>query len=167
MHPSVLDFVRRVLARTGPRSSVVDLGGRDVNGSARALFGAARYLAVDQLPGAGVDVIADAATFALARPVDTVVCTSVLEHTPHAAALCASAGRLLAPGGVFIVTTVTDPFPPHSAIDGSLTLAPGEFYRNPTRSELLAWLEPFADVWLEHHHASGDLFACAWASAER
>lgn len=161
MHDTALDFVRRALERTGPRRRVVEFGGRDVNGSARALFGDAAYVTLDLLAGPGVDLVGDAAEFQPDAPFDTVLCTSVLEHTPRAAEVVASAFRALEPGGALILTTVTDPFPPHSGIDGSMPPPPGEYYRNPTRLELVAWLEPFGELWLEHTHANGDIFALA------
>lgn len=159
MHPTALDFVARAIARSGPRRRVVELGARDVNGSVRALFSDAAYTGVDVCSGPGVDVVADAAEYVADGAVDTVVCTSVLEHTPRAREIVANAYRVLEPGGVLILTTVTDPFPPHSAIDGSLTLAPGEYYRNVVREELVGWLAPFAEIWLEHSRLNGDIFA--------
>ena len=73
MHPEAwhwLDAQIRPLLAGAAR--VVDLGGRNVNGSPRALFGAAtHYSVVDVRAGEGVDIVADAGAWAEAvRVVD-------------------------------------------------------------------------------------------------
>jgi hypothetical protein len=85
-----------------------------------------------------------------------------LEHTPRAPDLCVAAWRLLADGGVFIVTAATPPRKPHSAVDGC-DLRGGEFYRNVTRGDLAAWLSPFDGAFFDecNQGSHGDIYALA------
>lgn len=116
---------------------VLDLGGRDVNGSPRHLFpNATVYTCLDILPGEGVDIVADAGTWEPDAEWDYVVSAEVFEHTANWAAICRTAHKACAPGGKFIVTTAGPGRPPHSAIDGGGRLYPGEHYANVPAREL-------------------------------
>ena len=145
---------------------MVELGSRDFNGTVRDLFPSApTYLGVDLAPGAGVDVVADAADW---RPPpgqpapELVVCCEVLEHTRAASAIVRNAHTLLAPGGRFVVTAASTGRPPHSALDGG-PLRAGEYYRNVNRRDLAGWLvgAGFAVEALEFHPDRGDVYALA------
>lgn len=171
MHQAVFDFVKRLLAdpeRT-PRPEriyfVAEIGSRYVNGSVRELFPAhATYVGVDIQPGAGVDVIADGATFVPAYAPDVVVSTETLEHAPDPRGIIMNAGRILVPGGVLLLTAATNPRPLHSGVHGRPgILEPGEVYRNIDPDELRAWLTAvgFVDVLIEVDRAAGDVHCFA------
>ena len=140
MHAEAYAFVRGVLAGLPPPHDVVELGGLDFNGSIRGLFNQTRYCSVDLVPGHSVDVVADAAEYAPPEPPDMVVSCEVLEHSPRADQIVRNAIRMLAPGGVLLVTCATDPRAPHSAVDGN-ALRPGEWYQNVAPDSLRAWLD--------------------------
>jgi hypothetical protein len=159
MHPEAMEFITRIAAKRGPFTNVVDLGGRDINGSPRALFAAADYTSVDLYPGDGVDVVADARTWTPTVAPDLVVCAEVLEHAPAAHELVEAAAGWLQPGGILIVTAACDPRPPHSAIDGG-PLQPGEHYQNIDPGLLWAWMADFDEISLEAHER-GDVYAVA------
>ena len=163
MHPAAWEFVARCAEELGPRRWVVDFGGRNVNGSVRDLFRAERWTAVDAIPGEGVDAVADAATWAPEGGVcpDTVVCTSVLEHARDPEGIVLNAARVLPLGGAFVLSTVSDPWPPHSAVDGG-PLRVGEVYRNVELSDLYDWLKAarFAS-WSLGTTPAGDVFVLA------
>jgi SAM-dependent methyltransferase len=144
MHAGAYHFVEYVARCLPPRRSVVEFGGRDVNGSVRPLFRGCEYIGVDVEPGPGVDFVGDAATWKPepSRRFDTVISTETLEHTPVADRICANAYELLERGGVFIVTAASVGRAPHSAIDGG-ALRYGEFYRNVSPFLLRKWLEGF------------------------
>lgn len=136
--------------------SVLDIGGRDVNGSPRHLFPAATtYTVLDALPGdrpEDVDIITDAATWNPApRTWDVVICAEVFEHTPAWRAICATAYAACAPGGRLIVTTAAPGRVPHSAVDGAVLRA-GEYYGNIWPPELervlkqAGWVDVAVDV---------------------
>lgn len=165
MHAEALAWVAARVGNLPTPALVVDLGGRDVNGSPRRLFGpATRYLAVDHLAGRGVDVVADAATVALREPCDLVLCLEVLEHTPRGGPILANARRLLRPGGTLLVTCAGLGRAPHSTLDGG-AVRPGEWYANVAYERLRAWLAAagFGDRAVEYHRERGDLYAEASA----
>lgn len=168
MHQGAYSFVARMVMQLPPRRRVVELGSRIVrgpwpcSGSVRPLFPSAEYLGVDRVPGEGVDVVADAATWK-PRPLhrfDTVVCTEVLEHAANAEQICANARALLVRGGVLLVTVAGPGREPHSALDGG-PLRPGEFYRNVGEEALRAWLKPFGLSLVDSFSQPGDLYALA------
>jgi hypothetical protein len=116
---------------------VLDLGGRFINGSPRELFPAATvYTVLDILPGEGVDIVADAATWQPDREYDVVVCCELFEHTPVWPAICRTAFKACAAGGRLIVTTAGPGRPLHSGVDGGPQLHPGEHYANVPAPEL-------------------------------
>lgn len=117
--------------------TVLDLGGRSVNGSPRHLFpNATKYTVVDILPAEGVDIVADASTWEPDQQYDWVLSAECFEHTASWPGICRTAHKALKPGGTFIVTTAGPGRPPHSAIDGLFRLLPGEHYANVPGPEL-------------------------------
>lgn len=147
MHPEVLHWVRSCLDTVVHRTSVIELGSRDVNGTVRALFPGATYIGVDVVEGPGVDVVCDAADYRPESPVDVVVSTEMLEHCERAAEIPAAAYRMLWDGGVFIATMAGPGRSPHGAGGGGLP--PGEFYRNIDPDELRGWLDAAGFQWVE------------------
>lgn len=139
MHDAVMDWASRCVAQFDCADrSVLDLGGRDVNGTTRCLF-SGRYVTVDIAPHPSVDVVADAATLDLDETFDVVVSTECFEHTPSGAAICATAFRHLNDDGLFIATMAGPGRAPHGA-DGAPSPPPGEWYRNVEPDELAVWL---------------------------
>lgn len=121
---------------------VLDIGGRNINGSVRDLFPDATYTAMDIRPGDGVDIVADAATWHPGdRLWDVVVCTEVFEHTTDWKLICVTAFTSLRPDGRFIATMAGPGRPEHSAVDGGWRLHPGEYYGNVEPGDLRAVLE--------------------------
>jgi len=144
--------------------SILDIGGRDVNGTPRALFpNATAYTVLDLRPGANVDIVADAAEWNPdGRCWDLVLCTEVFEHTPAWPAICRTAYRTLWPGGRFIVTTAAPGRPPHSGIDGGDRRA-DEHYANIDPAELRVALElaGFEQVTVDVQPSPADVRAVA------
>jgi len=143
MHAACATFVAQAIERHdkfhgGPFASVLEIGARDVNGGVRSLFGPCEYTTLDIEDGPGVDIVADARhwTPSVGVRFDVIVCTNVLEHVHDWHLLIDQAAEALMPGGWLIVTTVGDPFPPHSAVDGG-ALRPGEYYGNVDAWKLL------------------------------
>lgn len=121
-------------------AAVLDLGGRDVNGTTRPLFERARrYVSVDIRPGPSVDIVADAADIDLGETFDIVVSTELLEHAERAEEIVAAAARHTAPGGRFIATMAGPGRAPHGA--SGEAFPPGdEWYCNVAPDELAEWL---------------------------
>jgi SAM-dependent methyltransferase len=145
--------------------TVLDLGGRDINGSPRRLFpAAARYTVLDIRPGDGVDIVADAATWDPGGETwDVVVCAETFEHTADWRPICRTAYMACAPGGRLIVTTAAPGRPPHSAVDGELRLLDGEHYANIRPAELERVLAEagWADVVVDVQPSPADVRAVA------
>lgn len=135
LHDQALDWVAEYA--TANPVTVVDLGGRDINGTPRYLFpNATRYTVIDILPGEGVDIVADAATWEPDQAYDVILCCEIFEHTAAWPAICRTAYKACKQGGLFIITTAGPGRPPHSMIDGLFHLHPGEHYANVPASEL-------------------------------
>ena len=168
MHEGAFRFVARVAMRLEPRSSVIELGSRTVTGPwpyaspVRHLFPGAEYVGVDTVAGANVDVVSNTASWQPNpfHPVDTVVCTETLEHTPDAGGICSNAWRLLSPGGVFIVTAAGVGRAPCSSMDGGPLREP-ECYHNINREQLRGWLVPFGFCLIDTFSTPGDIYALA------
>jgi SAM-dependent methyltransferase len=160
MHAQAFDFVKRSLATVPRRRMVVEIGGRNINGTIRELFPGVPFIATDIAPGRGVDAVEPGETYDPPAAPDTVVCCEVFEHTDAAAAIVANAHRMLEAGGVFIATMATDPRAPHSAGDGG-ALRDGEYYGNVDTDALREWLRPFIQVRIEVHRDRGDLYCYA------
>lgn len=160
MHPEAATFVAATAGRVGPVGSVLELGGRNINGSVRSSFPGADYLSVDISPGPDVDVVCDATTYRPDRRFDVVVCCEVLEHVEQPDLFVATAWEALRPGGWLILTMACPPRPAHSGFDGN-ELRPGEHYRNVDPDMLAGWLADWKDVEVEPHHDRGDVYAVA------
>jgi SAM-dependent methyltransferase len=139
MHEEQRAWMKRQSELVGRVGAVVDIGGRNINGTVRDLFDCDTYTAVDLFAGPGVDVVADATVWRPDRPVDVVVCCEVFEHTPDGEALVAAAADMLKPGGWLYVTCATDPREPHSTLDGG-GVRRGEWYANVKPDELVDWV---------------------------
>lgn len=147
MHAAVAAFVAQAIElkdrnHGGPFRSVLEIGGRNVNGGVRSLFGPCGYWAIDTVDGPDVNEIADAVEWRSSGEYGCVVCTNVLEHVEDWKAIISNAYENLTIGGWLIVTAPADPFPPHSGIDG-LALRPGEYYQNIGAEELIGTLQGY------------------------
>jgi SAM-dependent methyltransferase len=141
MHEAVVGWMTATLDRFdlwGART-VLDLGGRNVNGTTAYLFPRATYVVVDLVEHPSVHVVADAATVDLGEQFDLVVSTELLEHTDRGGEIIANAHRHLRPGGTFIATMAGPGRAPHGA-GGEPDPLPGEWYRNIEPDQLDRWL---------------------------
>ena len=163
MHAQAFDWIKKHAPADAAR--VLDLGGRDINGSARLAFPfAVVYTVLDIAPGDGVDIVADAASW------DTggerwacVVSSETFEHTAYWPAICRTAYTALEDGGRFIVTTAAPGRPPHSGIDGGWVLHDGEHYANiqPHRLEVVLRAVGFVDITVDVQQFPADVRAVA------
>jgi SAM-dependent methyltransferase len=117
MHGACLDFIRRIRAAspaffTG--RDVLDVGSRDVNGSARMFFADGRYTGTDVVAGKGVDVVADAAKLPFEdESFDVVLCLETFEHAKEWRQILAELKRCARPGGLIVATMATTGRPVH------------------------------------------------------
>ena len=165
MHPAARQFLARALCLKANIRAVVELGSLDINGGVRDLLPAgASYIGIDIQDGPGVDVVADAARYRPPAPPDLVLCLEVLEHTSKAPAILRNAVRMLAPGGLIVVTAAMAPRAPHSGYDGG-ALRDGEWYRNVRADTLLRYLSACPYIVLEADRREGDVRAAALKEA--
>lgn len=159
MHEAVIGWVSQF--RTDEDLSVLDIGGRDLNGTTRGLFpNASPYHVLDLRPGLNVDIVADAATWRPDRQYDLVLCTEVFEHTPDWKLILETAWNALRPGGWLIVTCAGDGRAPHSGIEAT-SIQPGEYYRNIPAERLRGELRFQGWTEIECRASGTDTQACA------
>lgn len=142
MHQAAYEWVAQ--HAVGARR-VLDIGGRNINGTVRPLFPNAEYVTVDLHGGPGVDVVGDVCNFWPRAKFDVTVCCEVLEHAENWRGILAAAHRLTRKGGMLIVTAAGPGREPHSGIDGG-RLRGGEHYENITPEALAAALADWDEV---------------------
>jgi len=134
MHSAALKWVQR--CRPEVPGDVLDVGGRDVNGSPRGLFGdAVTYVAVDLFEGPGVDIVGDICDMGFEDFADTVLCLEVLEHAENWRGIVAALAAACRPQGTVIVTCAGPGREPHSAHDGG-PVRDDEWYENVSCGDL-------------------------------
>lgn len=163
MHAEALAWVEAHC--TDEPVSVLDIGGRNINGTPRPLFpNASAYRVLDIAEGEGVDIVTDASTWNPDRKYDVVVCCEVFEHTRVWPGILSTAYLALQPGGLLILTMAGPGRPVHSAVDGGPDLHEGEHYANVHADRLLAQLNMkfFRDVVVSEQVTSHDVRAIAY-----
>lgn len=167
MHVEAYEWVAR--HSTDEPVSVIDLGGRDVNGSCRPLFpNATSYTVLDIADGPNVDIVADAATWSPnGYRFDVALATEVFEHSPVWPEIVMTAYKALRVGGVFIATMAGPGRPVHSAVDGGGWLHPGEHYANVHPDDLRRVLEGagFVGIVVDQQPEPADVRAVAMKGA--
>lgn len=139
MHQQARNFIQTF--ETPEVLRVIEIGSRNINGSARDYFPSAIWTGLDLYPGPDVDVVCNAVEYDPPDgPVDLVVCCEVLEHTPQWRELIAVSYGWLKDGGCLIVTCAGPGRDPHSSHDGG-ALRPGEYYGNLDEEGLVAVCE--------------------------
>ena len=154
MHDAAMAWVAECVARFDLAGrDVLDLGGRDINGTPRHLFNG-RYVVVDIKRGGGVDIVADAATFDLGERFAVVVCTELFEHTPDGAAIVGPPPTISPTAGC---SWRRWPAPAGHRTRRRAAVAAGELYRNVEPGDLEDWLGDgrvlrVADRRVRHRH---------------
>lgn len=165
MHDQAYEWVRRYAPPARPLLNVLDIGGRDINGSVKPLFpDAAVYRVLDIADGPNVDIVADAATWVPDMEYDIVVACEVFEHTQVWPQICATAYKACVPFGLFIATMAGPGRPAHSAVDGEFRLHPGEHYANVDPHDLHKVLVScgWSNVIVDQQQSPADVRAVAW-----
>jgi hypothetical protein len=167
MHPEAYNGFIRMLHRSeiDPESAwrILDIGGRDINGSVRSLLPNAQWTGLDITAGPGVDIVADAREWKGEDLFDVVVCTEVFEHVQDWARIVSTAARHLDIGGpqALIVTCASTGRQAHGAWGDPLP-GTGEWYANVSPEALrTALVDDFQHVHVEYQPVPGDAYALA------
>lgn len=136
MHAEAWSFLQSQVSNVFP-TSIIDVGGQNVNGTPRDLWPNAEYTALDYVAGVGVDIVADATKWIPDRKWSMGLCTEMFEHVPptHYRPILERLGKAVVSGGPLLLTCATDPRPMHAAWGGEMQ--PNEFYQNVEPIELL------------------------------
>lgn len=162
MHPEAMQGVESMVAAAKEHgwereeiTGGLDVGGQDVNGSARHLIpGVTGWESLD-LHDPTATHNADARSWCCIKehyetPFDVVLCTEVLEHVRWWPLVVRSCFEALWPGGLLLITAAAPPRPPHSA-QGLTTKPDDEWYGNIDPDELRALVdEVFKPAWVTH-----------------
>lgn len=144
MHGAAFAYV--VENAPNPPGDVLDVGGRDINGSLRYELGdATSWTVVDLVEAPDVDIVGDVRELGLVDVADVVLCIEVLEHSDSWAEILEACATACRPGGQIIVTAAGPARSPHSAIDGG-ELRKGEHYANIDPADLAAAIEKLPAV---------------------
>lgn len=158
MHSAVMGYVER-FASDLPLD-ILDIGGRNVNGTPKDLFPFSRYTVLDVRAGENVDIVADAATWEPDKWWDLILSTECFEHTPEYPAICQTAYKACKPGGRIVITCAGPGRAPHSAFVEA-ELQPGEYYGNVGPTDLSNALQTAGWVDVEVEQVGLDLQATA------
>jgi SAM-dependent methyltransferase len=120
LHPSAYIFASRALGVEDVKGRrVVEAGAHDYNGSVRDVYLAMSpetYIGTDAQAGPGVDIVCPAQDLPAAfgeASADVVISTEMLEHAEDWRGAVTGMARILAPGGLLLLTTRSPGFPYH------------------------------------------------------
>jgi len=129
MRENVRSFVAAAAAAFAPQGPVYEFGAFQVEGQQplsdlRPLFPSRRYVGCDARPGPGVDRVEDLAKLSLPDGLAaTVICVDTLEHVFEVRRAIDEMLRVLAPGGMLLVSVPMD-FKIHAYPDDYWRLTP-------------------------------------------
>lgn len=136
MHPEALDWVSRWVP--DDPVAVLDVGGRDINGSPAGLFPpGSTFEVVDLYPADNVTWVGDVLEFEPPVVYDVGLYLEVAEHAYAWSDHVRHIANLLDPrSGLFVFTAAGPARAPHSAVDGG-PVQPGEHYANVESLDVL------------------------------
>lgn len=168
MHIEAYQAVGRMVEKSGfdfgnPGAwNGLDIGGRDVNGTARAWFPHTRWQGLDIRSGPGVNIVADATTWKpKSRAWDFALSTECLEHVENWRGIVRAAASAVFRDGLVFFTAASTGRGAHGA-SGEHTPPEGEWYGNVDPEDLELCLSHwFEEVHVDYNPNPGDVYA--WA----
>lgn len=141
--PLIRKFVEELASLVEMPTPIVEFGALQVepgqDGDLRPLFPSRTYLGTDMRTGPGVDRVEDLRSLGFeAGEVGTALCLDTLEHCADPVTACREMHRVVADGGVCVISSVM-----LFGIHGY----PNDYFRF-TPEGFRALLEPFDDVWV-------------------
>lgn len=111
MHAAALALMKQAVCRALPRTAtVLDVGSYDVNGTFRPLIESLGwdYTGLDIRPGPNVDIVVDKPySWPWLKEYEVVICGNMLHNTAEPWRLVPEMARVLKPGGLLAIVTVT------------------------------------------------------------
>jgi SAM-dependent methyltransferase len=155
VHPAIREFVADVAEAVELRDPIVEFGSLQVepgqDADLRRLFPGRTYVGTDMREGPGVDRVEDLLALSFGDgEVGTAICVETLEHVTDPPAACRELARVVAAGGVAIVSAPT--------LLG-VHAYPDDYFRFLPRG-LETMLSGFDQVW---SHGLGDPELPMWA----
>lgn len=140
--PLIVEFVAELVGRLELPEPIVEFGSLQVEpgqpNDLRRLFAGRDFTGTDLRPGPGVDRVEDLRGLSFADgELGTALCLDTLEHCADPLAACRELHRVLAPGGVCVLSSVMF-FPVHGY--------PHDYWRF-TPEGMRVLLAPFEDAW--------------------
>lgn len=163
MHPEAMSWVSRWATNDEPLC-ILDVGGRDINGSPAPLFHEdSCWDVVDLHPAPNVTWVGDFLDYGSVDPFDVALYLEVAEHTNEWPEHIEHARNLLDHrAGLFVFTAAGPKRAAHSAIDGG-PLRGDEWYQNIDPDRLADWLDHcFSRYVVDMTDDGTDVRAVAW-----
>lgn len=154
-----------------PNQRILEIGSRNINGSARTIFEpwSSLYVGVDIVSGNGVDFVGNIVDVRKRGMLvamygddwDTIICTETFEHTP-AEPLLTAIFLLARVGTTMIFTWASELRAPHSADGGPLK--DGEYYQGLSNMEFASILKKvsadcYYKISVQFAGTDGDVYA--------
>jgi len=139
MHTAVRTWIKRIKGMYPSyfhSCDVLEIGSRDVNGSARDYFQSCRYTGIDIAAGKSVDLVESAVSHkARGKKYATIVCTEVLEHDANWSSTLQAMRSMLSEHGLLIITAAGPNRPEHGTHECTPEDSPEtlDYYRNLTK----------------------------------
>lgn len=167
-HSQQSDFVRRICNRFSDLQAgakILEIGSQDINGSVRDCFsGFSEYVGIDLNDARAVDLVVPGELLELPSSWATIiVSTECLEHSEGWADILQNMIRLLAPGGLLLLTFAGIGRPAHGTVDSESRSSPHtlDYYRNLSPYQLLdavQWGHFFSEYSFEVNSSPGDTY---------
>jgi SAM-dependent methyltransferase len=163
MHAAVWEYVFKLKSRYPGfflGRCVLEVGARDVNGSAQDLFEICQVIGVDMIPGLRVKLVGELVNLDLPTEYfDVVFSTEALEHDPKWKATLRRMYELLRPAGLFFFTCATTGRQEHGTLrsDGDVH-STYDYYHNLTQDDVQGLGLAFKDPEFQINPKHGDLY---------
>ena len=116
----ILEWIGKRKPLIGEPGKILDVGGRDVNGSPRIMF-LGKYTVLDMIDGKGVDIVMNAHDMKFKEEFDLVMCLETFEHDDKFWITLDNCKKALKKGGWMILSAPGPYAPKHDW--------PGDYYR--------------------------------------
>lgn len=161
MHTEQIEFCQQILIKYPyhfQNVKVLDVGSQDINGNNRYLFTNCNYLGLDIGPGKNVDIVAPVHEYynnqwlrykgpnnEYITQYNTIISTEMLEHDKYWLQSIQAMYKLLAPGGLLLITAAGKNRAEHGTARTTPEASPHttDYYKNITIPMLQKALKPY------------------------